>query len=44
MICTLTLGGEFTLGGNPIFQVQGVAMLVAVDMELGSSAGDTGTH
>ena len=40
----LRLGVNSRWGWNPIFQVQGVAMIFAVHMVLESSAGATGTH
>ena len=41
---TIPLGVNSRWGWNPIFQVHGVAMIFAVHMVLGSSAGVTGTH
>lgn len=40
----LPYGVNSRWGWNPIFQVQGVAMIFAVHLVLGSSAGVTGTH
>ena len=40
----LPYGVNSRRGWNPIFQVQGVAMILAVHLVLGSSAGVTGTH